>query len=195
MNRNSPRRHPLIAAALGLLAGFHIPAAAQPTAAEAGTLTCEVYCSEVRLRTANARISWIGPGMFRGAAAAAAPAAEKLQTTVYKGGFDRDLYASFPTLGGGQALAPQAAGLLPEPEMRAYDLTIVDVGRPTAGRGLLAANADDPAARTSVEVQGLEPGMRYTWRIVTELAGGEEVSETVTCEAPVCPADIQEDAP
>lgn len=162
----------------------------------AGTLTCEVYCSETRLRTANARISWIGPGMFQGGPSpAASPTAEQLQTTVFKDGYDKDLYASFSTLGDGQGLSPQAASVLPEPQMRAYDLSILAVAQPTAGPGLLAASADDPAARTSVEVEGLEPGMRYTWRIVFSTADGQETSETVTCEAPVCPADLQEATP
>ena len=56
------------------------------------------------------------------------------------------------------------------------------------------AHMADPAARTSVEVEGLEPGMRYTWRLVIETADGREISETVTCEAPVCPADMQGEA-
>ncbi len=170
------------------------PAAALPAgdadSAGAGTLTCEVYCSETRLRTANARVSWIGPGMFQGpAAASAAPVAEQLQTTVYKDGYDKDLYASFSTLGSGAGLSPQAAAVLPEPEMRAYDLSILRVAEPSP----LAASAADPAARTSVEVEGLEPGMRYTWRIVFGTEDGQQTSETVTCEAPVCPADIQEE--
>ena len=181
-------------------ASLPAPGDTEPTSdagtAGAGTLTCEVYCSEIRLRIANARISWIGPGMFQGGPSpAASPVAEQLQTTVFKDGYDKDLYASFSTLGDGQGLSPQAAAVLPEPQMRAYDLSILDVAQPTAGPGLLAASADDPAARTSVEVEGLEPGMRYTWRIVFSTADSQETTETVTCEAPVCPADIQEATP
>ena len=193
MNRSSPPLPLLIVAALAALAVTVGCAAAQPAADPAtdSGLTCEVYCSETKLRTANARISWIGPGAV--AAGPEAAAAELLQTTVYKNGFAQDLYASFPTLGSGQEMAPEAAEALPEPEMRAYDLAILEVARPAAS-GPQAAGADDPGARTSVEVEGLEPGMRYTWRIVFETADGQ-ASETVTCEAPVCPADLQEENP
>ncbi len=219
MRRTLPRLHLLIAAVLVAIAVSGCaqvrspepaaadaepaagaePAGAEPaggseSASGAGTLTCEVYCSETRLRTANARISWIGPGMFQGASAASAsPVAEQLQTTVYKNGYDKDLYASFSTLGSGQGLSAASASALPEPEMRAYDLQILQVAEPTAAPGELSASSEEPAARTSVEVEGLEPGMRYTWRIVFGSGGGQESSETVTCEAPVCPADIQEE--
>ncbi len=211
MHRNLPRPHLLTTVVLLALAlsgcaegpapdpstADGTPAAALPAtpgpsggddAAGAGSVTCEVYCSETRLRTANARISWLGAGTFPGAASPAASAVgEQLQATVFKNGYDQDLYASFSTLGSGQELSPQAAGVLPEPEMRAYDLTILEVAEPSP----LAASIDDPAARKSVEVEGLEPGMRYTWRVVFKTADGQEISETVTCEAPVCPADIR----
>ena len=42
-------------------------------------------------------------------------------------------------------------------------------------------------------VEGLEPGLNYIWRVVIETDDGSLVSETVTCQAPVCPADIQEE--
>ena len=162
----------------------------------AGTLSCEVYCSETKLRTANARISWDGTGALAGrasaSAASAAPVAQELQTTVFKGGYDKDLYASFSTLDSGQRAAARTASALPEPSMRAYDLSIVPAAQPDAR---VAASAAVPASRTSVDVEGLEPGMRYTWRVVFATADGEEISETVTCEAPVCPADLQEVAP
>ncbi len=145
-----------------------------------GSLTCEVSCSETELRTAVARISWLGPRTPAGGGAAGPSLAEELQTTVYKGGFDRDLYASFAL--GGEATEPKTATDLP-----AYDLELVEVTRP-AGR-LEAAAGGGGAARTTVVVEGLEPGMVYTWRLVFETAEGRMISETVTCEAPMCTAD------
>lgn len=181
MNRSSPPSPLLIVAALAALAVTGGCAVAQPAADPAtdSGLTCEVYCSETELRTAIARISWTGPG------ASGPAAAEILQTTVYKGGFDRDLYASFP-LGGGAA--PEA------PSLPAYDLEILEIGRPAAASGGPAPEADSEA-RTSVEIGGLEAGIKYIWRVVVETAAGRQISETVTCEAPVCTADYQPGGP
>ncbi len=196
MSRIPFRHHALAAAVLAVLPGSTGCTAAQPPPGSDGGaepaggdagLTCEVYCSETRLGTANVRLSWIGPAVL---AAAAEPAAEQLQTTVYKGGFDRDLYASFPVTG--ETSEPQAPSeRRPAPELPAYDLKILEVQRP----------ADSPAARTgeaprtTVELEGLEPGMKYTWRVVFETAAGRQVSETVTCEAPVCTADQADGGP
>ncbi len=80
-------------------------------------------------------------------------------------------------------MAPETASGLP-----AYDLEILEVVRPTAISETPALE-DAGEARTVIEIGGLEPGMRYTWRLVVETAGGQEISETVTCEAPVCTAD------
>ena len=169
------------------------PAAALPAgsrrnrAASSGTeLTCEVYCSESKLGTAIARLSWLGPAVL---AASAEPIAEELQTTVYKGGFDRDLYASFQV---GEPSVPQAT---PEPqappELPAYDLQISRVERPDES----PAAGTGEAARTTVEIEGLEPGMKYTWRVVFDTPGGQQATETVTCEAPVCTADQADGMP
>lgn len=194
MKRIAPRFRLLAVTVLAALAAAGLPAAAQPPEDASGSLTCEVYCSETRLRTAVARLSWISPRMFQGASPTpAGPVAEELQTTVFKNGFAKDLYARFPTLSSGEDPQPAAAAALPEPKMRAYDLEIRRVEPPTAPPGSLMPSADVPAARTTVEIEDLEPGMTYTWRIVTGTAGGQEVAETVTCVAPVCPADFREE--
>jgi len=39
-------------------------------------------------------------------------------------------------------------------------------------------------------IENLEPGVNYTWRVAIETAAGRIVSAPITCEAPVCPADI-----
>ncbi len=165
--------------------GGTVSASDAEPAVRAADLTCEVYCSETKLRTVNAKLSWIGPSVAPEArpgdelAGGTEPVAEQLQTTVYKGGFDKDLYASF--LLSGEAAEPRPASDLP-----AYDLEVLGVERPPE---LRPSGTDDEPARTTVEIEGLEPGMSYTWRVVIETAGGQEITETVTCEAPTCTAD------
>lgn len=162
-------------------AGVGDPTSGDAPTGDAMKLTCEVYCSETELRTARVRLSWIGPGRLAGPTAA--EVTEELQATVFKGGFDRDLFARIPVRG--EAGEPPAA-----PDLPALDLEVVEVVEPSLPPGAGPAGEDDEAVRTTVEIEGLEPGTTYTWRVVVETAGGREVSETVTCVAPVCTADF-----
>ena len=141
------------------------------------SLRCETYCSSEKLRTANARLTWIGPGVPLGPAPLALPggrASEQLlETTVVKNGFARDLYASFPTREAAGGTAPRQAASAAERSggtLRAYDLRLVNVVRPQIA-GEAAPGALDVAPEhqeTSVVVEGLEPGLRYTWRVRLE---------------------------
>ncbi len=156
-------------------------------------VTCEVFCSETKLRTGNARISWTlaagpaGPEAF--GLGDMSSAEQRLETTVFKKGFDKNLYASFPTLDRGTAMQPALGSSMEPGAMRAYQLQIIEVERP-AGLDTLTAGG---AMQTDMVIEGLEPGMNYTWRVVIETEDGEMVSKTVTCQAPVCPADIREE--
>jgi hypothetical protein len=163
-------------------------------------LRCETYCSSEKLRTANARLTWIGPGVPQGPAPPALPggrpAEQLLETTVVKNGFARDLYASFPTREAAGGAAPRlAAGAAQRSggALRAYDLRLVSMVRPQivgdAAPGALAPEHQE----TSVVVEGLEPGLRYTWRVRLEGPQGWRESEPATCIAPICPADIREE--
>ncbi len=67
----------------------------------------------------------------------------------------------------------------PASDLPAYDFEILDIERPL---DLQASGTDGKPAWTTVEIEGLEPGMGYTWRVVIETAGGKEVTEAVTCE-------------
>jgi hypothetical protein len=44
-------------------------------------------------------------------------------------------------------------------------------------------------------VEGLEPGVNYTWRIAIETESGRIVSESTTIRAVVCPADMAPEKP
>lgn len=157
-------------------------------------VTCETYCSETQLRTAIARISWtVGPGAVSAVGLGALDtAAMHVDTTVFKDGFEKSLYASFPTLEAGRTpVTPPQTGLDAMAPLRAFQIEIADVERPTPLSDLGAGEE----TRNSMVVEDLEPGMNYTWRIVIEVGDGRVVSENVTCQAPVCPADLGESEP
>jgi hypothetical protein len=165
-------------------------ASPEQEAAAGVALICEVYCSETKLRTANARIRWKlvpGPALDAAKAANLSRAEQRLETTVYKNGFAKDLYVSLPVSQAGyeravpsSALAKQGQGTL-----RAYQIRIVDIERPKSTE-LFAAGSEE----TLAVVENLEPGMNYTWRLVIQTDADQVASPTVTCQAPVCPADM-----
>jgi hypothetical protein len=79
-------------------------------------------------------------------------------------------------------------------QLPALDLTIAGITRPffegISPGELLGAEPEDQ--ETSVVVEGLEAGVTYSWRLRLLTTEGLEVSEPVSCQAPVCPADLQE---
>ena len=157
-------------------------------------VTCEVFCSETKLRTANARINWTlaaGPGGLEALGLGDMSSGEqRLETTVFKNGFDKNLYASFKTLERGTGIQPVMESAMESGTMRAYQLQIIEVERPAG----LEALTTGGAMQTGTVIEGLEPGMNYTWRVVIETDDGQMISKTVTCQAPVCPADFREEA-
>lgn len=46
-----------------------------------------------------------------------------------------------------------------------------------------------PADKSSLESEGIEPGINYYWRILTLTSNGWVPSETARCEGPICPVD------
>jgi len=173
-----------------------VPTASETAATAPGSgLKCETYCSLERRGTVNARITWRSSGVTGGAEAAPAPRQERLETTVFSGGFERGLYASFPLLGPGQEMQEVAESQRAMPDLPAYDLRILSVergSRPEAAPGAPGQPAA-PEPANEVVVEGLEPGLSYTWRLVVQTGPGSSVSGTVTCMAPVCPADRAEE--
>jgi hypothetical protein len=175
-------------------------AAAQPAArVEPGlTLDVEGFCSETRLRTSNARITWrAGSAAIAGMANLAA-APQRLETTVFKGGFEKGLYVALP-IGDAAAdrpiaaIAPAVPGVAGAAQQtltrRAYQIRLIAVTAPRAA----AAAAD--ASEMDAVVENLEPGVNYTWRLAVDAPAGRMVSPTVSLRALVCPADLVEPLP
>ena len=174
------------------------PAPAQPPARvePALTLTAEGFCSETRLRTSNVRITWrAGAGALGTGVASLTGATQRLETTVFKNGFNRGLYVALPigVAGADQpiaAIAPTTAvQQAPPATRRAYQIRLIEVN---AARVAVAA---DGASEMDAVVENLEPGLNYLWRMAIDAAAGRIVSPSVTVRALVCPADLVEPPP
>jgi hypothetical protein len=117
---------------------------------------------------------------------------------VVKSGFARDLYASFPMHEAAGGATPRLAASATERSggtLRAYDLRLLSVVRPHIVGEAAPGTLDVAPERqeTSVVVEGLEPGLRYTWRVRLEGPQGWRESAPAICAAPICPADIREE--
>lgn len=166
--------------------------ATQPQAEQAQggvRLTCEVFCSQTKLRTANARIRWTVPGATLRAAGieSAAATTTRLETTVFRDGFAKNLFIALPIAGRGEVGIQPLAQQPQQAQRRAFQIRVIEVAAPS--RVTEAGGADEHA----VVVENLEPGVLYTWRAVVEAGSNRVVSLTATCEAPVCPADMVPD--
>jgi hypothetical protein len=157
---------------------------------------CEVYCSQTKLRTVNAKLIWIGPGMPSGPAefSGREVRTEQIETTVFKNGFKKNLYAGFPTLEPTIDTSPEVARDVPA-KLPAYNLKLIGAHKPKiSGVPAMELLREKPEKQeTTVIIEGLEPGLRYHWRLRFKTASGWTESQTITCEAPVCPADLQEE--
>lgn len=187
MCRISPRRTLSVICLVVLSCSEHFLLAqgSQPTREEPKlVVTVEDFCSPTKLRTSNARIHW---SMTSDALAAArvsslSAARQSLEATVFHQGFEKGLFVSIPMT---QA-APDRPLAARAPEktskLRAFQFSLIHVEQPKAA----AQNSTEMAA----VVEGLEPGVDYTWRIAIETDSGRLVSAPIQSEAVVCPADM-----
>lgn len=167
---------------------------AAPDKASGLTLTCEVFCSPTRLRTANARIRWqIAPGSALAAAGTEnlARAVQRLEATVFKNGFEKNLFVSLPVVEPNTERLSQPRISSGQERLRAFQIRVAEVRAPR-DTSRFAAGSEEVVA----VVENLEPGVNYTWRLAVDTAAGDFTSQTVRCQAPVCPADfVREDQP
>jgi hypothetical protein len=181
------------------------PLSAQTLEKDAG-LRCEVYCSRDKIRTAKARIFWVGAQMPLGQSkfkSLSVPVTEIVEATVYKKGFDQNFYASLdarPEVRPGTEFRTAA----PEkPALPGLSLKVTEFKQPkltTEQRRAFEQNdalsrpapAAVAAQETLVEVEGLKPGLKYQWRVRFKGLSGEQLTGIATCLAPTCPADLKE---
>jgi len=158
---------------------------------ETGDMECISYCSnvrpgiafiEVRVRVAESQLSE--------ANLRSKVRQQGLEVTVYSEGFERNLFATVSTI------QPKAFFLMPakpgKPAARSkipglQRLQITNVATrfdKSAETFMLQPQAGtDTAEWVTVRLEGLDPGMAYTFRV----PGGKSV---VTCHAVVCPVDL-----
>jgi hypothetical protein len=150
------------------------------------TVTVEPLCSDTKLRTSNARIRWSIPkaGLEVSGLTSFVGANQTLEATVYKNGFEKGLLVSVPI----SRVTPDrpVAALLQEktPKLRAFQFSLIAVEEPKA------ALTQEGGSEMAAVVEGLEPGVNYTWRIAINGPSGRTFSAPATSQARVCPADM-----
>jgi hypothetical protein len=166
---------------------------------EAGDMECISYCSptqpgtvimEIRIRLANQPLNE--------ADLRAKIRQQGLEVTVYSEGFERGLYAVLPairpraifTARPDRTGAAVARSKIPGLEKLMITDVATRLDKPAKPFVLMQPDpltSPKPASPegewVTVRLQGLDPGMAYTYRI----PGGQSV---VTCQAVVCPVDI-----
>jgi hypothetical protein len=162
---------------------------------EAGDLECLSYCSttrpgtvimEVRMRLADRQLN---EPDFRSRAQQ-----QGLEVTVYSEGFERGLYATvsairpralFRAPARADRIAPAVQPQSKIPGLEKLVITDVATRLERPRQPFLMQPPTGAAAQAewvTVRLEGLDPGMEYTYRV----PGGRSV---VTCQAVVCPVD------
>ncbi|MGI9263956.1 MAG: hypothetical protein ACR2QU_03435 [Gammaproteobacteria bacterium] len=144
-------------------------------------------------------LSWQPPKSFLDPAEAEAAGTgdgiwQRIDVTVYKQGFDKDLYAttSVSRRDSDKDMTrietrefERAYASDPEMQKRAFE----NVGQTM---DLSVADLDpvkDKADPFAVHVEGLTGGVNYYWRVLSSTNEGWVSSEVIRCQAQVCPVD------
>ncbi len=151
------------------------------------SMEVEPYCSETKLRTSNARIRWSLPKetLVARKLAGLAGAKQNLEATVYRDGFEKGLMVSIPLAQASEEHPLVALSAEKKPKLRAFDFRVIAFEQPKDAAAMEAGSSS-----MGVVVEGLEPGVNYTWRITLETDSGRIMSEPTTGRAVVCPADM-----
>jgi hypothetical protein len=178
------------------------PAAPQADAqTDARAPRCDVFCSRTKPRTAVAVITWALNEAVPQAGLAGRMAEQSVEVTVHKEGFAKGAFARLAGVGENKPFAGLTPADRPIPGLGALVVTQVQTlqerlreeGSGGENAGIAARGQEqDPSRVVVVEIEGLEAGLNYYWRVPGAPGGGAAV--TARCQAPVCPADVP-DAP
>jgi len=161
-----------------------IPAETGRAESEGLTVTCQVFCSQTKLGSSNARIRWSlsGPALAARGLKSLSTAKQNLDVTVFYNGLEKGLFVTLP-ISGQMPQGPIASLAQPkQSQLPAYRIQIVEIEQPRQA-------AESAGTEMGVVIENLEPGVNYTWRVVIETPAGRVVSAPVTCQAPTCPVD------
>jgi hypothetical protein len=134
---------------------------------------CITYCSETKLRTGMALLTWSADEGLIGK--------QRIDVTVYKKGFETKMYTILWPLKKSQTF--QTSRLVKLPDRPDMQLLYLDVNQ---------ADIDKQEGLISIELEGLQAGLNYFWRVLTLEGKGWVPGGIIRCQGPVCPADIEE---
>ena len=135
--------------------------------AAVGAPTIETFCSRTRQRVGGVRISW---NLKRGSLES-----PTLDFTVYKDGFGLGLFGTVRA--DGHDTTATLTPLLRQNDAHLGPFTVVVVGgRAERLTGML-------------QIESLDPGMNYYWRLRANAAGRWLAGQTVGIQARTCPSD------
>jgi hypothetical protein len=165
------------------------PVQSRAQAADAVAVTCETFCSQIRPGTSSIRLRWsLTPKAETAAVKSLADAKASIEVTVFSEGLEKGAYVTLPVPSTQPTQPVAAVAQGQQAQLRAYRIQIVEVDQP---RAEIAGGS----LESGVLIEGLEPGVNYTWRVVLETAAGRLVSPPVTCPAATCPTDQDEVKP
>jgi hypothetical protein len=146
----------------------------QPDTSYVQSYHVEAFCSETKIRTDVARVSWSADELIFDR--------QRLDVTTYKNGFEQGFFTLLCPLEEGQRFREAGNAQLPDrPDKQKLFLMVQK------------AMVDSSKNVITLEVEGLEPGLIYLWRVLTFQQKGWYPGGTKRVLAPVCPADeIQE---
>lgn len=154
----------------------------------------EAYCSPTKPGTALVELKWrVSNRRMSQPELSARAAQQDVEVTVYRDGFERGLFARLPSVAPRArfTVAPQAATAGQAiPGLAKLTVTDVVTSRDTnrPDRMRLFSPAADDTEFVVTQIEGLEPGLNYYWRLPSVVDGQRPV---VTSAGPVCPVDYR----
>lgn len=158
-NNNAPNGTPVLDRPVlemdtGFISNFHI----------------EVFCSDVKLRTGNALLTWNSEEKYFDK--------QRLDLTIYKNGFEINIFTTLWPLKENQEFQTTKMVELPN-----------RVDNQSLFLNTIAVDINKQEKSVLVELEGLTPGLTYFWRILTLTKKGWVPGIIIRSEAPVCPSD------
>jgi hypothetical protein len=164
-------------------------------------VSCRTYCSvevsprtgdTTRRRTAIAEVTWrVSDTQLQPQDLESRAARQGIEVTVYKDGFSRGRFANLFSIGKGLTFSIQGNQDLNTRILGLDRLTILNV-RPVRDRNATECTFNGPSNLVAVEVEGLEAGLNYFWRVTLPAGDRKVTSEVVRCQSPTCPVDSDE---
>jgi len=168
-------------------------AAGVPVKNEAGDMECVSYCSVTQPGTPQMEVKWrLVERSLNERELRATAGQQSLEATVYAEGFERGQYAVVSAMkpksifrkpGKVKGIAPTAQPQSKLPGLEKLTITDVATRLDTPKRPhMLAPPKDTSAEWMVVRLEGVNPGMQYTYRV----PGTKSV---IACQAVTCPVD------